>query len=424
MDPPFYTHQLNNGIKLVMIPRNMSGLFYVSLVMRNGFIDETKRTWSYTHIGEHLLSQFTSDKYPSADHMKKHLGILGIDSNAYTRPYTTGYWLLGSKKHASFMIDVLSSAFFQFKFTDSWEKQRNIVAEELKGRIDQWTPLTEIMSKTLYPNHTLSATFKEELQSTSGATEREIINMLLSKLDPRVSTVLVEGDFDKDILLPEMLRAFDNHKAHLHYKQIIERTRPLHGPKMVRCNIQSSVISKIVYTFQLPGMSRFDTKLHAVMEMTKQYFCAGYYSRLYYLLRETHGLIYGLESEYDLSPVPSKIPGEFNITIQVDPQQVDKVLTIVNDEIERLKQNKVSRKDMLRLKNNMHFKNSMETLDARAGKFAENCAYYIVWNEPVQTYAEYFKLLQSVKAADIQDLAKRMFRIEQRLIAIGAGHHT
>jgi len=420
MDPPSHVHVFENGMKLVMVPRSMSELVYVSIVMRNGCLDETKHTLAYTHFGEHLLAKFTSKRFPNADAITKRLGALGIEHNAFTRIFDTGYWLLGHRKHALYMIQLLSSAYFRYQFAGDWEKQRNILSEEVKSYIDQWTPLSEAISKSLYPGHFLSTTHPEVMHVIQNAKEHDVLQYLHNKLDPRVTSILIEGDFDKDAMLVELTKAFDREKPHT-YEQMITPVQPIQGPKLIRCKITASAVSKIVYTFQLPKMSRFNSQLHVQMEMMQQYFCSGYNSRLFYLLRETHGLIYGLESSYDLSPVPNELPGDFIITIQVDPQQVNAVLKIVDEEIIQLKQNGVPRKDMVRIKNTMQFKSSMETLNARPGKFVDNCAYYINWNEPVLTYTEYYGKLQAVTAKQIQRLSKRVFRPESLLIAIGDG---
>lgn len=422
MDPPCHVHELKNGMKVVMVPRKTSGLIYISLVMRNGRIDETKHTWSYTHMGEHLLAKFTSKKFPKFEGVKGQLGFLGIENNAYTGNFDTGYWLLGHKKHAPFIIRLLSSVYYDYKFTDNWQKQRNIVMEEIKSRSsDHWTPLIEMISKTLYPNHRLSTTWKEELKCISHASESDVTRFLLNKLDPRVTLILIEGDFEIGLLLPELTKAFDRPKSDIHYQQLVTPVTLFKGPKLIRCPVPSSVVSKIVYIYQLPKMSRFDNKLDAVIMMMMRYFCIGYYSRLYQVLREKNGLIYGLESSYELSPVPDILPGELTINIQVDPQHVKSVLEIVDNEIDRLKQFVVPRKEMLRLKNSLQFQRSMEILNKRPGKYVDNCAYYVTWNQPVQTYTEYFEQLHKVKSREIQGVAKRIFCPEHKLVAIGEG---
>ena len=121
---------------------------------------------------------------------------------------------------------MLSSAYFRYQFAGDWEKQRNILSEEVKSYIDQWTPLSEAISKTLYPNHFLSTTLPDALLSIKHAKEHDVLQYLHNKLDPRVTSVLIEGDFDKDAMLVELTQAFDREKPHI-YEQNITPVQPI-----------------------------------------------------------------------------------------------------------------------------------------------------------------------------------------------------
>lgn len=422
MDPKHYIYELKNGMKVIMVPRKTSGLVYISLVLKNGLLDEDKHTLSFTHAGEHLFAKYTSKKYPRFEGVKGRLGFLGIENNAFTTKFNTGYWFLGNKKHLQFLMNLLSFSLFEYKFTDDWPKQRNIIAEEVKSRHSHiWNPLYEMVLNTLYPGHRLGVTWREELKCLSRASLSDVLQFNSKKWDPQHAMLLVEGDFEVGIILPEIQKLFDRAKPDIHYDFKASPVVLLHGPKLIRKSIPSSHTSKLIYIFQLPHMSRFDLKLDAILLMMLRYFCTGYYSRLYQLLREKYGLIYGLESEYELSPVPDLLPGYLQITIQVDPAHVDKVRGIVDEELERLKKFIIPRKEMLRLKNNLQFQRSMEILNKKPGKFVEQCATFVDWGHPVQTFTEYYDQLRKVKSSEIQGVAKRVFKKEHMLVAIGEG---
>jgi predicted Zn-dependent peptidase len=422
MDPAHYTYDLKNGIKVVIVPRKTSGLVYVSLIMRNGKLDETNHTLGFTHIGEHLLAKYTSKKFPRYEGVKGQLGFLGVENNAYTSIYDTGYWLLGNKKHLPFMLNLLSSAFFEYKFTDEWPKQRNIVMEELKSRNSHiWAPLDEEIVKKLFPNHRLGVSWRDELKCVARSSLRDVLDYNTKKWDPKCTLLLVEGDVEAGIVLSDLQKHFDRPKSSVNYEQKIEKIELFKGPLVIRKSIPASAVTKLLFIYQLPNMSRFEHKLDASIMMMLKYFCSGYYSRLYQLLREKNGLIYGLESEYDLSPVPDSFPGLLKIEIRIDPKHVNKVIDIVEDEIDRLKKFLVPRREMLRIKNNLQFQKSMEILNRKPGKFVENCAYYIEWGQPVQTFTDYYEELRKVKSREIQGVAKRIFKKEHQMIAIGEG---
>jgi predicted Zn-dependent peptidase len=86
-----------------------------------------------------------------------------------------------------------------------------------------------------------------------------------------------------------------------------------------------------------------------------------------------------------------------------------------------LKTSIILRKEMDRIKNNVTLKKSLEDLNKRPGKFVDNCALYVAWNQPIQTYSEYFEQLLQVTPRDILNMAKRIFRPKHKLVVIGAG---
>ena len=428
--------ELDNKMQVVIIPTefkaesNLHGLVYVSLVMRNGRIDETNHTWSYTHMSEHMFAKLTSHKYPRYEDVKGEMGFLGIQSNAYTKLYETGYWFIGQEKNLTFILDVLLSAFFDYTFTDDWKKQRNILIEEIKSRNSGiWSQFEEDIRIALYKEHRLGVTWKEELNVISQASQHQVVNYLKQKLDPACSTLLIEGSISnvsrilkqiESIVDSSKVRKVQSKLTHA-YKQRIASLRPFDGPQILHVPVLKSSVSRIVFIFQIPEISLFKRRDKAKLMCLHLYFCNGYYSRLYQVLREKHGLVYGIESLCELSPIPQHIPGEFIIDIKVDPQHVKQVIKIVHDEIELVKRAIVSDREMQQMHNHLNFQESMQILNHRPGKYADNCAIYTTWNKTIQSFSESFKKMRNVQAYQIRDIARRIFKDKHKLIAIGDG---
>ncbi len=425
-----YSFKLKNGMKVILIPRNTKNLVYFSIVMKNGKIDETLNTLSYTHAFEHLLAQFTSEKYPNYDKVKKELGYLGVNSNAYTDIYTTGYWILGNNKHLELYIDLLSNAYFHFKFSGDWEKQKNIVMEEIKMRSTNiWNSLDEKIDKIIFPSgHRLGIGWEEELKNIESASINKVIQFNLPKLNPKYTTLLVEGNFNPKTAIILLKKYFDKINTNtststngfnLYELNIPSVKKSYKGPKIILHPISNTNIAKIVYTFLIDKISRFDWKKSATIFMMMIYFCSGYYSKLFQVLREKHGLIYGLTSNFDISPVPQDIPGIFKIEIQVDPSHIKKVLRIVKNEIKQLKYDPIDNHELNRLKNKLKYIKNMEELIHPPGKYAE---YYVtnnVWDRKIETFKDYFSLLSKITLEDIQNMAKQIFESKNLLLAIG-----
>jgi predicted Zn-dependent peptidase len=428
--------ELDNKMQVVIIPSdlksksNIHGLVYVSLVMRNGRVDETNHTWSYTHMSEHLFAKLTSHKYPRYEDVKGEMGFLGIQSNAFTKLYETGYWFIGEEKNLNFILDVLLSAFFEYTFTDDWKKQRNILIEEIKSRNSGiWNQFEEDIRIALYKDHRLGVTWKQELNVISQASQHQVVNYLKQKLDPACSTLLIEGSMSnvssilkqiETIAASSKVRKVKS-KSTSAYKQRIESLKIFDGPQLLHVPVSSSSVSRIVFIFQIPEISIFNRQDKAKVMCLHLYFCNGYYSRLYQILREKHGLVYGIETACELSPIPQQIPGEFMIDIKVDPQNVKQVIEIVHAEIERVKHLLVSDREVQQLHNHLNFQESLQILNHRPGKYADNCAMYTTWNKSIRPFSEPFNKMRNVQAYQIRDIARRIFKDEHKLIAIGDG---
>jgi zinc protease len=422
MDPIHHVYELKNGMKVVIIPRKMSGLVHVSMVMRNGFVDETKHSLSFTHMGEHLFAKYTSKKFPRYESVKGRLGFLGIENNAYTTKFTTGYWMLGQKKHLQTILTLLSTSYFDYKFTDDWFKQRNILIEEVKQRNSgTFAPLDEVVRSTLYENHRLGVSWKDEVKCISKASAKDVIAYNQKKRQPHNTIVLIEGDIEAGLIFPDVQSMFETIPSKAEqYALHVPRAPDFVGPKLIRKQLPiHGKTSKLIYTYQLKNMSCFDKKLESTLFAMLKYFCHGYYSRLSQILREKHGLIYGIESDYFMSPRPDDVKGCLQFSMHLDQSNITKVMDIVTEEIDRLKKFVVPRKEMLRLKNSIQFQRSMDLLTKTPGKYAENCAYYMIWDKPVQSFSEYYDLLKKVTSREIQGLSKRVFKKEHELIVIG-----
>ena len=445
MDPRTWSYVLENGITVTLIPRNdTKDLVYFSLVMRNGKIDETVDQLSYTHLFEHLFAQFTSTKHPSSKEIKNRLSYIGALTNAYTDIYTTGYWILGNNKHLKYYIDLFSSAYFDFQFDGNgndakeWNKHKNVVIEEIKMRNnDTWESVYETIDKKMYGSrHRLGVDWKSELNNVKIAELEPLIRYNLSKFNPSCTTLFVEGNFNL-LHTKKWLKLFFDKKGnqdHINTKYVLKIPKILKMSSFTQSTNNNVVVvrtqnstknSIVVFTWTIwsSTINAFNQETSATLWVLNHYFCSGYLSRLFEVLREDKGLIYNLSSLYDLSPDPTIIPSTFQIEIQVDPINVKKVIKMVQQEIEFLKKNEISLHDMTRIKNKIRFKKSIINTSKPPGKFTDTYAFNVVWKKPVPTFSNYFKILNQTTSKDICEMAKQVFQPKNLLIVVGDGRY-
>jgi predicted Zn-dependent peptidase len=419
MDKRYYVEKLENGMTTLLVPRDTKGMVYLEIEMINGRIDEQRHTLSYTHAGEHLLAMFTSSKYPDFKEINKTLGFLGVTTNAFTSDFTTGYWIKGPMEHMQLYLDLFSNMYFDYEFHDNWTKQKNIVMEEIKSRSSEtWNDLYEKQNKVLYKDSRLAYGWKDNLKSMQRAHLGGVERYNKRKLNPSCTMIKVEGSFDVKEMQETLAEYFDYPQEHEVSEFVVpELPHPYRGPRHVQVRVKAAKTAKIIFHFQ-NNISRFDERNKSRVHSLLEYFARGYFSHLYQLLREEHGLIYGLSSQLYTSPSP-KIPSYVEIEINADPKNVERVIRITLREIESLKRHLITQQDIDRVRNELKTRKSSTLLDQHLGKYVDFYGSRALWGKRPVTYGHYYTLLESVTPSDILETARRIFQPRSRLIMIG-----
>lgn len=420
MDKKCYVRKLSNGMTVLLVPRKTS-LFSVEIEMKNGRIDEHRHTLSYTHTGEHLLSMLTSGKYQNFTEINRTLGFLGVTTNAYTSDFTTGYWIKGPDEYFYLYLDLFSNMYFDYEFHDDWAKQKNIVMEEIKSRSSNvWNDLYETEAKILYPHAaSLSAGWEKNLKVLKRAKLSEVVRYNKRKLEPSLTLLKVEGDFDPKNMFQTLSKYFDHEQNKKFEKYQLEPPDiypPYRGPqtRVVKC---PSNTSKILLHYE-NDISIQDEAGIVETQVLLDYFVNGYFSHLYQLLREKCGLIYGLSAKTYYSP-DSRIPSFLEIEINADPQNVQRVLRIALGEVSKLKTRHIPNQGLKRVRNSIHVKKSKVVLDQHIGKYANFYGRRVLWDQKPITYKCYFQMLTRVSTKHIIKRAQQIFQPQRLLIMVG-----
>ena len=86
--------KLKNGIKLLIIPLKTK-LTKISVDILLGESHEKKNEVELTHLLEHVMASFTSNKYKDSTEIKKELNKRGAKSNAFVTKYHTSFYIEG-----------------------------------------------------------------------------------------------------------------------------------------------------------------------------------------------------------------------------------------------------------------------------------------------------------------------------------------
>ena len=172
-----YKYVFPNGITFKHVYSNCD-LFNIEIVIKSGMINENHLQVGYTHILEHFMSFFTSNKYPDAHFNYQLLNKWGMTSNAWTEENTCGFYVEGSNDYFMDIIDLMLNSYV-FPFIDSkhYQQEQEAVVRELnKIKDDIWYNLIYQLQCYEYPGTAFEYDIDYEQQNVKNATLEKIMN--------------------------------------------------------------------------------------------------------------------------------------------------------------------------------------------------------------------------------------------------------
>ena len=396
---------LDNGIRVITETVNhvqfMSMGFWVGVGSRY----ESEKQWGITHFIEHMLFKGTEKR--TADQISGAVDAVGGQLNAFTSKENTCYYIKTLTEDFPLAVDVLSDMFLNSRFdNEEIAKEREVIIEEIKMYED--TPddqVHDLMSANLWPDHPLGRAIL--------GTEESI------------------AAFDHDMLKDYMKQYYTGSNivvsvvGNISHKQVVDAIQEVLGgiPKGepnqyaiadrakagVNCYYKEIAQSQICVA--MPGVAKEDDRLFP-LSILNTYLGGGMSSRLVKKIREEEGLAYSVYS-YNGSYTDT---GAFVISVGTRPENCQRVIDIILEELEDVRQNGITQDEMdksfSQLKGSLYM--GLETVNSRMNKLGRSLLIY----DRVITPEENVDDLSKVTVEDVKALAGDMFRRENLQITV------
>lgn len=406
----YQLNTLSNGLKILTIP--MTGVESVTVLVMVGVGSryEEKKINGLSHFLEHMAFKGTR-KRPSAFDIASLIDGIGGEFNAFTSKDHTGYYVKAAKKHLSLLIDVLSDMLLHSKFDPiEIEKEKGVIIEEINMYEDiPMRKIGDLYENLLYGDTKLGrdiAGIKEVIKSVKredfisymdrfygpGNTVVAIAGGIPLKVDPLKGMVekylggwkskkVEKSEFFKDNQIkPALLLTYkDTQQAHL---CLGVRSFPLLHPGRYASGVLTNILGG--------GMS----------------------SRLFIEVRERRGLAYYVRAN-DERYIDV---GNFVVQAGVDVARIDDAIGVILDELRKIKNAKIDKKELIKAKENMKGKLILELEDSRS--VAALFATSKVIEDKILTPSEIMQKVDSITIEDLQKVAGEIFNKSQLNLAI------
>ena len=341
--PPSFPHDhdtavvtLPNGVRVLTITLPHLASASVSVFVRSGSRNESRRLAGVSHFAEHMAFKGTATR--SCQQINLDAERLGADVNAHTDKDHTAYHMRGLAEHAPAFVRMLGDIVCHPSFPESeFERERQVILQELtETEDDAFDTAFQLFDKMCYGTHPAAQPVIGRRVSIERLTREQLRDYVQRQYSGANLIVAAAGRIDPDEILRVAEQAFGAMPA----GQPNEVEAPQFAGGLAVKRVAGIGQTHLVLGFPAPAVT---ARGHAAHTLAAALFGEGMSSPLMDEIRERRGLVYYAACSADLDD----LAGQFVIEASMAPEHVeacvDEVARLLRQQAERLDPQHVER---------------------------------------------------------------------------------
>jgi predicted Zn-dependent peptidase len=390
---------LENGLRIITSPMPEMRSVTIGLFLAMGSRFEKPKESGTSHFIEHMLFKGTS-KYPTSKDISGTIEGIGGVLNAATDKELTVYWAKVAGSQFSLAFDVLVDMILAPRFDPAEiEKERKVIIEELGMYMDSphdWVHV--LIDEVMWPNHPLGWDVGGTKESVSGITRRGMMGYMGRGYGPENLVISVAGDVKHQLVLHEAQKRFAawDRRTLRSYKPA-----PNHnGASPVRVEYKATEQANVCIAGPALSRNHPDRFKLALLNVI---FGEGMTSRLFMEIREKLGLAYDVHSYIN----HFADAGALVVYAGVDPSKLDKTISAIVAEIDRLRQEPVSDEELHHAREYYKGRMVLRLEDTRA--VAGWHGGQELLNDKIMEVDDVIAIIDRITPAELHQLAQQIF---------------
>jgi zinc protease len=400
---------LSNGLKVILLENHKSPMVTFQVWYRAGSRNERVGKTGLAHLLEHMM--FKGTRKVSGEEFTKTISDNGGEENAFTSHDFAAYFETLSSDRIGISLTLESDRMANLVLRESdFKTERLVVIEERRMRTDDNPQafLLEQLDAAAYqsqPYHWPVVGWPADIERIS---LEDVQSFYSDYYKPSNAFIVVVGDFKKELLIPEIEKAFGGIPSGTAWQQFMIQDPPQSGERRILVE-RPAQLGNLLAGYHVPNLRNPDSY---VLEVIRAILSEGKSSRFYeHLVRK--GL--ALEATVDYS-LATQDPSLFYIMVSVLPDKnmadVEKALY---DQLEQLKTTPVGPEELQKAKNQLEasFVFDQDSIFS----LGQNLAQYEIafqW----QAIGDYVPSIRGVTPEDIRRVADQYFTVRNRNVAI------
>jgi predicted Zn-dependent peptidase len=282
---------LENGIRVITESMPFSRSLAIGILISAGPRDETAGQAGLAHLVEHALFHGTSCR--SELEISRIIDTMGGRISAFTGRDYTCFSAVVMDDHITYILDLFSDLLLNSIFPeDRLEHEKQIILSELASGCDipQERVLT-LLKSSVWPDRALGRAIEGSEDTIRGFSRADIIYFLHSNYLPNRISIALAGNLQHEDIIAQIRDCFWRFFGNA--ERIIDPPGPFVTGRFFEET--SSLQAYFALGFPAPEYTHAD---RYGIHLLNTILGGGLSSRLYRTLREQHGLVYDVHSEY------------------------------------------------------------------------------------------------------------------------------
>jgi len=397
----YQTHILSNGLKIIYRP-DESAVAYCGIVVNTGSRDEHENQQGMAHFIEHMLFKGTEKR--RSGHIINRLENVGGELNAFTSKEETVIYAAVLKEYFERAMELISDIVLHSVFPQKEiDKEVVIIVDEIQSYNDSPSELIyDDFEDLVFNGHAIGHNILGKQELLLKYTTEDALNFVGKQYQPDEMVFFATGNLN----FKQLVRWAEKYLLVSKSGETrFERLAPdLYLPA-------KKVVEKDTHQVHFMLGNRAYHMLHPdrlVLYLLNNILGGpGMNSLLNLSLREKHGLVYNVESNYQ----PFTDTGVWNVYFGCDPENADKCEQLVYTELQKMREQLVPEKALKKYK--LQLLGQMAIASENKESLALNIGKSYMRYGKIYEQDELRNQLESISAEDLQRVAREIFNPEQ-----------
>ncbi len=394
---------LNNGLTLLIVERHNLPMVIVNIGIKAGSVVEPQDKAGLSNLTAELITAGT--KRRTAKQINEEIEFVGgiLESSGGDDYITVSLTVL--KKDISLGFDLLSDIILNPIFPEEEIKKKiGLIKGRLKaGEDDPEFVASKAFMKEVFGEHPYGRLVQGSEESLDRINREDIINFHRSYYAPNNTIMSVVGDITPDEVRSFIKKYFSEWaKRDIRFPHISAPLIKGEGGILI---IDKNLTQANIMVGHI-GVRRDNPDYYAISVMNYILGGGGFASRLMQNIRDEKGLVYDISSSFSTK----KHGGSFEISLQTKNESADEAIEEILKEIERIRKEPVSDKELEDAKSFLtgSFPMRIET-GRRIASFLVAVEYYGLGMDYIDKYHEY---INTVTKEDVLRVAEKYLKPE------------